>query len=172
MNKALTCFVIFTSFKISILVLVLSNFISIGQASNTTSTITLSAYVNELISISITPAGNYSNLNINENQIDALVATVFESSNSSNGYLVKARSGNGGKIQNTLGSDNIPYYVRYAGGGAVRLSDVDQTVREQRVGGVYSANSKNVTISYQGVEATKLKSGTYNDIITFTIESK
>jgi hypothetical protein len=141
-------------------------------AQNTTASITLSALVNEIISMSITPAGNYSNLNVSETQVDTLVATIYETSNSSNGYLVKARSENSGKIQSTKGADSVPYYMRYAGGGALKLSTSDQTVREQTLGGIYNSSNKSVTISFQGVPVTSLGSGIYKDTITFTIESK
>ena len=152
--------------------LILLSFISNSNAQSTTATLTISAHIQELISISITPIGNYSNLNVNSTQIDVPVATIYESSNSSNGYLIKARSVNNGKIQNTASTDNIPYMLRYGNGGAVQLTSNDQIMREQNIGGTYNAVNKDVTISFQGIPATNLKSGAYNDVITFTIESK
>ena len=158
--------------KLILMVSVLSLLTSRAYASSTTATVTLSALINEMVSISITPAGGNGNLNVNTSQVDVPVATVYENSNSANGYLVKARSENNGKIQSTQGADNIPYYIRYGGGTSLKLSDNDQTVKEQNIGGVYNSVNKDITISFQGVPATNLRSGSYRDIITFTIESK
>lgn len=158
--------------KIIFTLIIISTSFNQAIAKDSSATLLLSAIVNEIIAISIAPSANNSNLNVSENQIDLLVATIYESSNSSNGYLVKARSENNGKIQSVKGKDNIPYSLRYAGGGALRLSNSDQTIREQSLGGVYTASSKSVTISFQGVPISNLSSGNYSDMITFTIESK
>lgn len=155
-----------------LVVISLINNLANAQPQNTTAQITLSAFVNELVSISITPIGNYSNLNISKTQVDIPVATVYESSNSSNGYLVKARSENNGKIQSSSSEDNVPYILRYGGRSAIKLTNSDQTMREQVIGGTYSSINQNVTISFLGIPEANLKSGTYNDVITFTIESK
>lgn len=141
-------------------------------ASTKTSTLTISALVEELVSISITPKGNYSNLDIHTTQTDVPVATVFESSNSSKGYIVKARSENNGQIKNLSGGDSVVYHLKYGGSVPFNLSQTDQVLSDQSVGGVFSSAGKDVTISFQGMPATKLSSGTYRDIITFIIESK
>lgn len=171
-NEALNLKNLLPPKKVIIISFILMNYVSNSKAQSTVATLTISALINEIITISITPLGNYSNLNVNTTQVDVPVATIYESSNSSNGYLVKARSVNNGKIQNTSGGDNVPYMLRYGGGGAVQLSNSDQVMREQNIGGTYNSVNKDVTISFLGVPATNLKSGTYNDVITFTIESK
>jgi len=161
--------------KIALVVLMISS-ISVSstfaESRPSTASLTLTAIVNEVVTLAITPKGDYSNLDVHNSQTDIPVATVYETSNSNKGYLVKARSENNSYIRNLNGNDGVHYSLKYGGGPAFSLSTNDQTLSEKTEGGVYNSAPKDVTISYQGVPQTYLSAGVYRDIITFTIESK
>lgn len=135
-------------------------------------TLTLSAKVNEAVSIRISAKENVTNLDLHTTQVDVPVATIYETSNSSTGYTVKARSENNSKIKNANSENGVPYFIKYGGGESVSLSQIDKTLKEENVGGIHSSIPREVSLSFKGVPATSLVSGIYNDVITFTIESK
>lgn len=149
---------------------------SVGLAAEVTSsksgTLTISAFVEEVISIRIAAKMSKSKLDLSITQTDLPVATVVETSNSSTGYIVKARSENNSNIKNINGNGAVPYTLKYGGGDSVLLSQSDKILREENLGGIYSSQEKEVTISFKGSPLSSLASGLYNDVITFTIESK
>jgi len=150
-----------------------SAFADADRGTNSTSVmLKLSALVGEVISIRISPKGDYSNLDLTATSIDLPVATVYESSNSYTGYLLKARSENGSRIRNINSSVSVPYSLKYGGASGVSLSQEDKVIREETTGGIINTSGKEVSISFTGVPANNLVSGLYNDIITFTIESR
>lgn len=133
----------------------------------------LSGTISDAVSINVVPSGNHNNLPLSTTQVDRNVASVEESSNATAGYLVKARSTNASKLVHTTDSGQfVNYTMKYAGGAAVTLTAVDQTVKTQNTGGVYTSVASAVTISYTGVAAASLRSGSYTDTITFTVESQ
>ncbi len=159
----------FINKKLLLLTIVL--FTQVLNAQQTTS-LTISGYVDEVVNLSITPKGEYGRLNLHSDSVDLPIATIFESSNASKRYLVKARSENNSKIKNADGDEHIPYHMKYGQGPLMVLSQTDQIIKDQSVGGLYSSSGKVVSISFKGVAATTLTSGLYKDTITFTIESR
>ncbi len=158
------------SFKV--LSFLMMSLMSFNMMAGNTVHLTISGIVDEVITLSISPKGDYSNLDLHSTQIDVPVATIYESSNSSKGYIIKARSENSSQIKNVSGEDAVPYYLRYGGGPQMALTNQDQAIKEQSIGGLYSSVGKDVTISFKGIPATHLNSGIYRDVITFTIESR
>jgi len=160
-----------TMFFVSIMSLV-SSMTYAESVLTKSATLTLSAVVNEAVSIRISPKENVTNLDLHTTQVDIPVATIYETSNSSTGYVVKARSENNSKIKNANSDNGVPYFIKYGGGESVSLSQIDKTLKEENVGGIHSSVPREVSLSFKGVPATSLVSGIYNDVITFTIESK
>ncbi|MBC7397095.1 MAG: fimbrial protein [Bdellovibrionales bacterium] len=139
---------------------------SAAQAA-TTGTLSLSGTIANVISIAVAAAGAASTLDLTATQTNLVVATVTENSNSNTGYTISARSTNTGTIKHATATDNVAYTMKYAGGTATSLTTVDQTVKTQSTGGVYSAVSSSVSVSYTG--NASLRAGSYSDTITFTI---
>jgi hypothetical protein len=133
----------------------------------------LAGTIADNVSIAVTPAGNYNNLNLSSTAVDSVVASVAESSNSSAGYVILAHSTNAGKlVHSTDNSQSVSYTMKYGTSAALTLSAVDQTIKTQSTGGVYSAVASAVSISYAGVSASTKRAGSYTDTITFTIQSQ
>lgn len=163
--------------KISLRVLIglmasISSSLALASGNIKSETLVLSAFVNEVVSIKISPKGNYSNLDLSSTSIDLPVATIYESSNSSSGYFIKARSENNSTIKSVNGSVSIPYSIKYGGNEGVSLANQDKIIKNSTSTDVVNSAGSEVSISFKGVPATKLVSGLYNDIITFTIESR
>ncbi|MBC7711868.1 MAG: fimbrial protein [Rhizobacter sp.] len=133
----------------------------------------LTGTITDSVSIAVTPSGNYNNLTLTTTAVDSVVASVAESSNSTAGYLILARSANASKlVHSTDATQTVGYTMKYAGGTAVTLTATDQTVKTQATGGVYSAVASAVSISYTGVTAASKRAGSYTDTITFTVQSQ
>jgi hypothetical protein len=137
----------------------------------TSDTLTLSGTIGATVSVSVAADPNASSLDLETTQSDLLVGVVTENSNAANGYKIRARSANASQIKHSTASDNVPYTMKYAGGGAITLTVSDQDVKTQSTGGSYSGVTSNVTVSYTGASAGTLTAGTYSDTITFTIEA-
>jgi hypothetical protein len=135
--------------------------------------LSLSGNITDSVSIAVTPSGNYNNLTLTTSATDAVVATVAESSNATAGYIILARSSNASKlVHSTDSTQNVGYTMKYGTSSALTLTAVDQTVKTQAVGGVYSAVASSVSVSYTGVSAASRRAGTYTDTITFTVQSQ
>lgn len=154
------------------LVSLMSNMSQADTLLTKSATLNLSAIVNEAVSIRISPKENVTNLDLHTTQVDVPVATVYETSNSSTGYIVKARSENNSRIKSANSENGVPYFIKYGGSESVSLSQMDKVLKEENVGGIHSSIPREVSLSFKGVPATSLVSGIYNDVITFTIESK
>ncbi len=142
-------------------------------AATASGNLNLSGTIAEATSITVTPHANASALTLTSSAADLQIATVDETSNATNGYLIKAKSTNGSKLVHSSDSSQlVNYTIKYAGGSAVTLTTSDQTVKTQSTGGTYNAVSSNVTISYSAVSAATRIAGTYTDTITFTIEGQ
>ena len=138
-----------------------------------TGNLTLTGSISDTVSIAVTPSGSYNSLPLTTTQVDTVVASVAESSNATAGYLILAKSTNGGKLQHTTdATQSVSYTMKYGASGALTLTTVDQTIKTQSTGGVYSAVASAVSISYTGATAAAKRAGSYTDSITFTIQSQ
>ncbi len=146
---------------------------SAAYAASANQTLTLSGAIADSVSISVTPSASASNLTLTSSASDVSVATVSESSNSPAGYIVLAKSSNAGKlVHSSDSSQSIAYTVKYASGSALSLTSVDQTVKTQSSGGLYSSVSSGLSISFTGVAAASKLAGTYSDVITLTVQGQ
>ncbi len=144
----------------------------IGASVNSSVNLALKAVIQEKVSLSLANINSANQINLNISQNDIPVARFVEFSNSSQGYLLKARSENDGKIKNFTNNNFIPYYIRFNGGHELQLSELDQVLNEQQNGDLRQAANRSITISHQAVASANLKSGSYEDIIILTVESK
>jgi hypothetical protein len=133
-------------------------------------TLSLTATVAETVSITVVADSNATGLDLHTTKSDLAVAAVTEASNAANGYKVLAKSANNGTIKHSTAASNVAYTMKYDGGSAVTLSTSDAQIKS-KTSGVYTGEVSAATISYTGVAATSLLSGSYSDTITFTIES-
>ncbi len=150
--------------------LALLSFTATAVAS-TTDTLTLSGTISSSVSVSVAADPAASSLDLGQTQSDLQVGVVTENSNAANGYKIRARSANASKIKHSTAADHVAYTMKYNGGSAVTLTTANQDVKTQNTGGSYSGVTSNVTISYTGASSGTLRSGSYSDTITFTIEA-
>jgi len=137
-----------------------------GAFAATSGTLLLKGTVPRLLSITVDAEAVASNLPLDTTQLNTKVAEINERSNSNTGYKVNISSATQGKlVHESVGTSFINYTLRYAG-QAVDLSAGEEFV--------YSgAGSNNVTrdvdLSYTGVDHESLIEGEYSDTVTFTI---
>jgi hypothetical protein len=132
--------------------------------------LTLSGAVPITIDISVTAQSVATNLDLHSSQSSLLVGTIYESSNSSSGYLVKAKSLNGGKLMN--GASFVSYSFSYDGFTSnFSGPNTDEIVKTQGTPGLYSSVLSEFRISYSGTPAGSMMAGNYSDTITFTLEN-
>lgn len=135
-------------------------------------TLNLSGSIASAVNISVSANATASNLTLTSNASDTQVATVSESSNAASGYSILAKSANAGKLVNTDDSNSsIAYTIKYGSGSSLALTGVDQTVKNQSTGGVYSAVDSALSISFTGVSAASKLAGNYTDTITLTVQA-
>lgn len=140
-------------------------FLQFNALAATTGNLTISGVIPQVVSISIAPQGLYNNLNLNNTQVDLLVAQVTEASNSANGYTVTLTSTNAGLLKNGI-VDSVGYSAKYNAQSVVLSGS--PVIVSNGASGVVSA-TKDLTISYTGVPSTAKVSGTYSDTLVFNI---
>jgi hypothetical protein len=128
----------------------------------------LQGQVSKKVSISVTPEVIASGLNLELSQADLKVATVSEKSNSSSGYTVAISSLHGGRLVRTGGTESVSYTLKY-GALPVDLA-AGQSFDDSSAGPV--TNSKNLAISYTGVDAVSMAVGDYLDTLALNIIAK
>lgn len=149
--------------KKPLLSLLLMSVTSLSMAA-TVGTLNLQGVVPAVLSITITPEPLATNLPLDTTQSNVKVAEAVEVSNSATGYSVDIVSANNGQLVN--GSDTINYTLSY-GGSAIDLANGDAVTGAS---GAVNA-SKDINISYTGVDYALLTQGTYSDQVTFTISA-
>ncbi len=162
---------------VTVLFLALSG-AAFGQTYSDNGTIDLSGTVAVVFSLTAVADAQASSLPLDEDRTDLSVGTVTETSNVYGGYTVTLESANG--VANSSGAyfesstagntDTLTYDVSY-GGTPVDLSgdgaaEVTTNAGKSAAGG----DSKTVAITFSGASAN-LYAGTYEDTLTFTIES-
>lgn len=144
-----------------------------AYAASDTGNVTLTGTIPEAVSITVTPTGNYSNLDITTLQTvtDELVATVSETSNVA--YTVSVGSTNQPSCPtpNTSclksGANTIDLALKI-NGTAITF---DSNPKQYKTGSVALTGTtpENVTVSYTIAQAHP--AGTYTETYTFTITS-
>ncbi len=135
----------------------------------TTGTLVLTGTVPQVLSITVTPLGIASILDLTTTQTDLTVGNIQEDSNSNTGYKISASSANNMKLIRSGGTEFIAYTFKY-GATAYVLTPSDQVVKTVGTAGVYS-NTTAAKISYTGVASASMVQGSYTDTITLTIQA-
>lgn len=133
----------------------------------TTGSLTIQGVVPAVVAITVTGQGTYNNLSLSTTAADLLVANVVEQSNDGLGYKVTVASANAGLLKNgTLGQ--VTYTAKY-NATVFTLSTTPVQVTNQGPQTTVVNVTKPLVISYTGVPAVNMMSGTYSDTLTFTI---
>lgn len=135
----------------------------------TTGTLLLSGNIAPTVSISVTGVGQHNNLDFTTTATDFHVANVLEKSNVSTGYKVTIASANAGQLKNGS-AGQIAYTAKY-NGTSFSLSTTPVTVTNVTSQTNVANSLKQVSISFSGIAAESVMSGTYSDTLTFTIST-
>lgn len=138
----------------------------------TSGQLNLSGIVPSRLSIVVNPEAVATNLDLSTTQANLKVAAVTERSNHRLGYTVAVKSSNNGVLAHEDGVANgsVAYTLKY-GTFDGTLTTADQTAVDSnniQLPGL----SRDVEISYTGDAPENMRSGTYSDIVTFTITAK
>lgn len=119
------------------------------------------------LEISIVHENLAANLDLTRQVSNEKVATLTEKSNSYNGYKIKAKSTNAGKLVNSSDVNSfVNYSLTYNGSNVSLNSSPVEIYSTQNLKGTYN---KDLKISYN--QPSNLSSGTYQDTVQFTIEA-
>jgi len=135
------------------------------------SSLRVSGNLNELVSISF-KTNKDTAFDLFSFKKEFQVASVYEVSNSSDGYVVKARSENNGRFLSADGKESIPYDLKYGEGAAVSLTSDNQTVSSKNSKSALVQAENFISISLRKVPLNFSAQNAYQDFITFTIESR
>lgn len=105
-------------------------------------------------------------------QKEISLGSVFEISNTADGYVVKARSENDGQFLARDGKNSVPYYLKYGEGGVFSLKKTNQTLSVRNSEDSLVPSEKFISISLRQVPQNFSSKNAYQDFITFTIESR
>lgn len=137
------------------------------QAASTTGTLNLIGIVPKKVDITVTPKTVASSLNLETTASDLSVATLTGKSNSPAGYTITIASTNLGKLINSGSAAPLANEVTYT--MKLDSTSVDLTTSTVLSFTGQAPFTKDVNISYTGVDASDYKVGNYTDSITFTI---
>lgn len=132
----------------------------------TSGTLVLTGIIAKKVEITVTPKPAASALDLETTQSNLSVATLTGKSNVNAGYRITVSSANLGKLVHSSSPTDFVNYTLKIDSAPVSLtasSFVNYTGK-----GTFS---KDVNISYTGVDPFDLESGTYSDTLTFTISA-
>jgi hypothetical protein len=149
----------------SFIVLALCSLSFAAVATSTSDTLLLKGNVPNRLSITLSAETIAANLPLDSSQTGTKIATVLEKSNSNTGYKVNISSANQGVLVRENGSEQFPYSLSYDG---VSL-DLSQSVEQVHSSASAVAASKDLEITYTGIDTEEMVEGNYTDTITFSI---
>lgn len=127
----------------------------------------LKGVVAPVLEISIAHETVASNLDLSQQASQLKVATLTERSNHSQGYKIKAKSTNAGKLVNISDVNSfVNYSLTYNGNSVPLSSSPTQIYSTSNLRGTYT---KDLKISYN--QPSNLSAGSYEDTVQFTIEA-
>lgn len=148
--------------------------------SATTATLTLQGIIADVLNISIAESATNDpqSLDLTTTQANLNIATVTEESNSGTGYKILVRStGDANLLHSSVASpagaaanNSVGYSLRYDNVAVAGLTTTDVTIKTVSTGAIVTDTSA-LDISYTGVTAASMLSGTYSDTLTFTIQA-
>lgn len=147
--------------------LMISFLFSINSYCATIGSLTLRGVVPQLVSVSVSSETIATSLPLDITQNDTKVATINERSNSHTGYSIVISSANSGNLKRVSGTETLSYVLKY-NGSTVNLAS-GQTFNYASAG--VTNIDRDINISYTGSDLSTVKSGTYEDTVTFSISS-
>lgn len=140
--------------------------LSLSSVAATQAELRLKGVVAPILEISIDQETVASNLDLSKSADKVKVGTVTEKSNYSQGYKIKSKSKNNGKLVN--GSDansSVTYTLLYENSNVI-LNNTPSPIFTNNQRGTFT---RDVKISYN--QPINLSAGTYEDEVQFTIEA-
>ena len=151
--------------KKSLLVLAVVTISSIANAA-TQADLILKGVVAPILDISIAHETVASNLDLSQQASSVKVATLTEKSNYAQGYKVKAKSTNAGKLVNTVDVNSFVNYSLTYNGSPISLSSSPTQISTNNQKGTFTRELK---VSYN--QPSNLSAGSHEDTVQFTIEA-
>lgn len=148
------------------LLVLISFFLSFNLMSATTGTLVLTGVLAKKVEITVTPKPAASALDLETTQSNLSVATLTGKSNVNAGYKITVSSANLGKLVHSSSPTDFVNYTLKIDAASVALTSssfVNYTGK--------GSFSKDVSISYTGVDPFGLENGSYSDTLTFTISA-
>lgn len=127
----------------------------------------LKGLVSPILDISIAHEAVAGNLDLSLPASAVKVATLTERSNYAQGYKIKAKSTNAGKLVNTVDTNSfVNYSLTYNGSAVALTSSPVQIYSTSNLKGTFT---KDLKISYN--QPLNLSAGSHEDTVQFTIEA-
>ena len=141
--------------------------LSLSAFSATQADLILKGVVAPILDISIAHETVASSLDLSQAASNVKVATLTEKSNYAQGYKIKAKSINGGKLVNTVDANSfVNYSLTYNGSGISLNTSPTQIYTTPNLKGTFT---KELKISYSA--PSNLSAGSHEDTVQFTIEA-
>lgn len=140
---------------------------SFGAFAATQADLILKGLVAPILEISIAHETVASSLDLSQAASNVKVATLTEKSNNAQGYKIKAKSTNAGKLVHVSDSSSfVSYSLTYNGTGITLSSTPTQIYTTSNSKGTFT---KDLKISYAA--PVNLSAGSHEDTVQFTIEA-
>lgn len=141
--------------------------LSFSAQAATQAELILRGSVAPVLEISIAHETIASNLDLSSQASNIKVATLTEKSNYAQGYKIKAKSTNGGKLVNVNDQNSfVNYSLTYSGSNVPLSTSPSQVYSTSNLKGTYT---KELKISYN--QPSNLSAGSHEDTVQFTIEA-
>lgn len=141
--------------------------LSFSSFAATSADLILKGTVASILEISIAHESVASNLDLSQQANSVKVATLTEKSNYAQGYKIKAKSSNGGKLVNVNDQNSfVNYTLTYDGANVPLNTSATQVYNTANLKGTFT---KELKISYS--QPSGLSAGEHGDTVQFTIEA-
>lgn len=141
--------------------------LSFSSMAATQADLILKGLVAPILEISIVHETVASNLDLSQAATAVKVATLTEKSNYAQGYNVKAKSINGGKLVNTVDANSfVTYSLTYDGSNIGLNTSPTLIYSTSSLKGTFN---KDLKITYS--QPSNLSAGSHEDTVQFTIEA-
>ena len=128
----------------------------------------LKGIVAPILDISLVAESVATNLDLSQQASNVKVGTLTEKSNYAQGYKIKAKSTNAGKLVNTVDANSfVNYSLTYDGSSIALNSSATQIYSTSNLKGTFT---KELKISYS--QPSNLSAGTHQDTVQFSSQSR
>lgn len=151
------------------LLLLSAIFLSLSTQAATVGTLNLLGTVPKKVEIVVTAKPSASTLDLTTTATDLSVGTVTGKSNVNAGYKLTIVSANTGKLTNSVASPTLLTQVSYT--MKLDAASVNLAAPAELSFTGKAPFTKDVTVSYAGVDAVLYEEGNFTDTVTFTISA-